>query len=205
MRPHPRLLRLATSATVDAESSGIVEDDLLLRCRSGETEAWKEIHETYFTFVYRIAKRLGTPSAELEDVCQDVFIVAFRKLASFKQGRLTTWLYRITANIVSDRHQRRRVRRALQALFVRGDEPASPSRTPDREVESREAEMLVAQILERMAPKKREVFVLYEIEGLSGERIAELVGCKLETVWTRLHYARKDFERIARKRVGPRA
>jgi RNA polymerase sigma-70 factor (ECF subfamily) len=51
-----------------------------------------------------------------------------------------------------------------------------------------------------MAPKKREVFALFELEGLTGEEIAERVGCKVDTVWTRLWHARRDFERIARKR-----
>jgi RNA polymerase sigma-70 factor (ECF subfamily) len=50
-----------------------------------------------------------------------------------------------------------------------------------------------------MGRKKREVFALYELEGCSGEEIAERVGCKLETVWTRLHYARKDFARLVKK------
>lgn len=51
-----------------------------------------------------------------------------------------------------------------------------------------------------MAPKKREVFALFELEGLSGEEIAERVGCPIDTVWTRLFHARKEFEKIARQR-----
>jgi RNA polymerase sigma-70 factor (ECF subfamily) len=170
---------------------------LVERCRAGDSPAWRELYEAHFDFVYRVSRRLGTPLEEVEDVTQEVFLVAFRKLSAFRTGRLSTWLYRICANVVSERHRKRRVRRAFQQLWGRGDEPVTPI-TPQHELESREAERTVARVLERMAPKKREVFVLYELEGMPGEAIAELVGCKVETVWTRLHYARKEFERLAR-------
>jgi len=186
--------------TVDAQVLEIPGSMALVeRCRAGDSPAWRQLYEAHFDFVYRVARRMGTPVEELDDVSQEVFLVAFRKLADFRTGRLTTWLYRICANVVSDRHRRRRVRRTFQELWGRKDEP-TVERTPDREYESREAEALVSRVLEKMAPKKREVFVLYELEGLAGEAIAELVGCKVETVWTRLHYARQEFEQLARKR-----
>lgn len=172
--------------------------DLLARCRARDASAWKAVHDEHFAFVWRVARRLGTPVDELEDVCQETFIVAFRKLDRFEGGQLTSWLYRITANVVTGRHRRRRVRRALSAALqlvpVQRVEP-----TPHDVAVAKEAAALVDSVLERMAPKKREVFALFELEGLSGEQIAEHVGCSIGTVWTRLHHARKDFERIARK------
>jgi RNA polymerase sigma-70 factor (ECF subfamily) len=54
-------------------------------------------------------------------------------------------------------------------------------------------------VLERMSPKKREVFALFELEGLSGDEISERIGVPVNTVWTRLHHARKDFLDIAKK------
>lgn len=175
--------------------------ELLARCRAGDAAAWREIYDANFEFLERICRRLGTPEAELDDVVQETFLVAFRKLRSFEGGKLSTWLYRIAANLVSGRHRRRRIRSAFQSLFGEGDEQLA--RAPDREYEAAEAQACVAQVLERMAFKKREVFALYELEGLSGEEIAERLDCKVDTVWTRLHYARKDFERIARKRGLP--
>lgn len=145
-----------------------------------------------------MCRRLGTPEAELDDVVQDTFIVAFKRLGSFEGGRFSTWLYRIAANVVSGRHRRRRVRAAFQALFGQVEEPHTEG--PESAYETKEAQASVGAVLERMSSKKREVFALYELEGLSGEEIAERIGCKVETVWTRLHYARRDFERIARKR-----
>jgi RNA polymerase sigma-70 factor (ECF subfamily) len=172
---------------------------VLMRCRAGDRLAWKTLHDAHFDFVYRVARRLGVPDHEAEDICQEVFLVAFRRLDSFGDGRFASWLYRITANVVSQRHRRARVRRFLNALVGGEHEPAAPTATPERAVEAHEIDEGVRQILERLAPKKREVFALFELEGLSGEEIASQVGCRLETVWTRLHYARREFARLARK------
>jgi RNA polymerase sigma-70 factor, ECF subfamily len=168
---------------------------------AGDAPAWRQLYDSQFEFVERICRRLGTPDGELDDVVQETFLVDFKKLGAFSEGRVSTWLYRIAANVVSSRHRRRRVRSALYALFGRSEPP--PQRAADAEYDAREAQAAVASVLERMAPKKREVFALYELEGLSGEQIAERVGCKVDTVWTRLHYARADFERIAKKRGLP--
>ena len=185
---------------MNAQALETPEDAQLLdRCRAGDGAAWRELYDAHVEFVSRTARRLGAPSADLDDVVQETFVVAYRRLSSFGAGRVTTWLYRIVANVVSSRCRRRRVRDALLSLFGLGSADRAAA-SPDRAYEAREAQDQVAEVLARMAPKKREVFALYELEGLSGEEIAERVGCKVDTVWTRLHYARQDFERIARKR-----
>jgi RNA polymerase sigma-70 factor (ECF subfamily) len=172
---------------------------ILEGCRENDEAAWRELYRAHFDFVHRVARRLGTPEAEAEDVVHDVFVVVHRKLDTFEGGRLTTWLYRITANVVSDRHRRRRVRRAFEALRVWVG--AEPDESPEQYAERRSAGRAVERVLERMSPKKREVFALFELEGLSGEEIAERVGCPVGTVWTRLHHARRDFVKIG-KRLG---
>jgi len=78
--------------------------------------------------------------------------------------------------------------------------------TPERELERRQRAALVHELIGRLPFKQREVFSLYELEELPGERIAELLGIPIGTVWTRLHHARKAFGRLASKRgleVGP--
>ena len=160
-------------------------------------EDWKAFYDAHFDFVYRTARRLGTPESEAEDVAHDVFVVVHRRLGTFRGGKVTSWLYRITANVSSAAHRRRRVRRAFEQLnvWVGADLP----QTPARSAELRSASEQVDQILERMSPKKREVFALFEVAGLAGDEIAARIGCPVNTVWTRLHHSRKEFVRIGRR------
>jgi RNA polymerase sigma-70 factor (ECF subfamily) len=153
--------------------------------------------------VHRMARRMGTPPAELDDVTQEVFANAFGKLHRFGGGNFGHWIHRICANVVNDQHRRRRVREAFR-VFWRGDSDAdseaSAGPTPEGMAARAQAEAHVAQILSRMRPKHREVFALFELEGLSGDEIAARVGCPVNTVWTRLHHARLAFVKIGRKR-----
>jgi len=174
--------------------------ELFARCRAGEERAWRELFDEHYAFVHRVARRLGTPQSEVEDACQEVFVVVFRKIGDFRHGRFPTWLYRIVANVVSDRYRRRRFREGLRELAGRVLPFAlAPAPTPEAALGQRDAEESVGRVLARMSPTKREVFALYELENLSGEEIAERVGCKVETVWTRLFYARKEFASLARE------
>ncbi len=100
--------------------------------------------------------------------------------------------------MVSDLHRRRRVREALLSLWLPREERLAAG--PDEALQSADTVRQVREVLARMAAKKREVFVLYELEGLSGEEIAQRIGCGTPTVWTRLHYARQEFRRIAAAR-----
>ena len=146
-----------------------------------------------------MASRLGADAEALEDICQEVFVVAFRKLDSFVDGRFAAWLYRIVANLVAHRHRQRRLREVLLGLLGHQLQATKVDLSPDRAVEARQHKAVVDAVLRRMGARHREVLVLFELEGLPGEQVAELCGCKLETVWSRLHYARRDFERIVRK------
>jgi RNA polymerase sigma-70 factor (ECF subfamily) len=141
------------------------------------------------------------PPAEVDDVTQNVFARAFSRLDQFKAGSFGDWIRRICANAVTDLHRSRQVRRAFAALtFRRSGEEQDPGPGPEAQAGQREAERQVGMILSSMRPKQREVFVLFELEALSGEEIAALVGCPLNTVWTRLFHARKAFVHIGRKR-----
>jgi len=130
-------------------------------------------------------------------VVHEVFIVVLKKIDQFRDGRFTTWLYRITANVVSHRHRKRRTRRALADMAQRIGLAGPP--TPEDVSSAASDARAVEQILERLSPKKRAVFALFELEGLSGEEIAEREGCPVNTVWSRLRHAREDFCRIGSK------
>lgn len=174
------------------------EMGLAQRASAGDQQALASLFNSNFSFVRSVARNLGTPDGELDDVAQETFVVAFRRIGDFHSGKLSTWLYRITANLVANRHRARRVRDAFTSFWSRTPERHVPS--PDAALEQAETQAQVGDVLARLPHKKREVFAMYELEGLSGEEIAERLGCSVDTVWSRLHYARKDFEALARKR-----
>jgi RNA polymerase sigma-70 factor (ECF subfamily) len=171
---------------------------LVARCKTGDEAACRQLYLRHARSLTRYARRLGTPPSELPDVTQEVFTKAFRNLDRFHEGQLAHWLSRICTNVVTDHHRRRRVREAFGLRMIAPTTEAADS--PEGAVVQRQAEQQVSDILARMRPKHREVFVLFELEGLSGEEIARRLGCPKATVRTRLFHARETFLRIGRQR-----
>ncbi|MEM9114347.1 MAG: RNA polymerase sigma factor [Myxococcota bacterium] len=169
------------------------ERPLLEGVQRGDAQALERLYATYHDRVLRMALHRGCPRPEAEDVMHEVFLALWRKPPAWDGMTLATWLYRVTANKVASLHRRKAVRRAF-ALAESAIKPANVS--GGASIEARNA---VEAVLSRMRPSRREVLVLFEVEGRTGPEIAELVGCRPATVWTRLHYARRDFESIARK------
>jgi RNA polymerase sigma-70 factor (ECF subfamily) len=159
------------------------------------------LYRAHAAAVARWASRLGGPTVDAEDVVHEVFMVAQRRLAEFRgDAKPTTWLYRITALTVRAHRRKARLRALLRrdVAAERGRAgPGSFQLTPVENLVERQRAELVYRALDALGEKYRSLFVLYELEGLSGEEIASLTGVKLATVWVRLHRARARFvERI---------
>jgi RNA polymerase sigma-70 factor (ECF subfamily) len=172
------------------------EEVLLARCRLGDRAALRELYERYVRMVMGMARRLGAPAAEVEDVAHDVFAAVLRDLAKVRPGALSVWLFKLTSHRVHDRHRRRRVREAFAQLWH--GSATSEADDPERALLRQDATRHVERILARMSRKKREVFALFQLEGLPGEEIAYLLGIPLETVWSRLAHGRREFNKIRR-------
>ena len=159
--------------------------------------ALEAIYRQHFAFVYRTAARLAGPGFDAEDIAQEVFLVVSRKLDTYDgRAAVTTWLCGITINVVRAARRRQRRRR----LFERGGPDVDePVRAPDS-VEVDQARRIAYQILGQLGARHREVLILSEFQELSCDEIAAVVGCKTATVWSRLHYARKEFARRLEKR-----
>jgi RNA polymerase sigma-70 factor, ECF subfamily len=170
---------------------------LLARCRMGDPAALRSLYDRHARLVMANARRLGLPRHEIEDVCQEVFSATFKNLDKLEADTLSAWFFRLTSNRVRDRFRRRRLREAFARWFGAAPPPESPDR-PDRVALRRDAERHVGRILSRMSQKKRDVFALFEIQGLSGEEIAAELQIPIDTVWTRLHHARIEFAKVGR-------
>jgi RNA polymerase sigma-70 factor (ECF subfamily) len=145
--------------------------------------------------VARWAARLGGPTVDAEDVAQEVFLIVHRQIGGWRgEARPTTWLYRITENVVRHRRRKERWRRWLggSADEVAGDRP-SPALGPLAELERKQAAALVYRALDGLPEKQRSALILFELEGATGDEIAELLGARPATVWVWLHRARAKF------------
>lgn len=162
------------------------------RC-AGDAD-FERIYQTWFHEVCRWIRARGGPESDLEDLAQEIFLVARRRLPDFDGGNLPGWLYRITAFTVSDHRRRAWFRRVVRRpRDVALEELAQPGDGPAEIAERRQAEAALQRVLARLSDRHREALVLFEIEGYSGEEIARLLEIPVATVWTRLHHARKAF------------
>jgi RNA polymerase sigma-70 factor, ECF subfamily len=140
---------------------------------------------------------LGGPSADVEDLVQEVLMVVQEQLPRF-EGRslVSTWLYRITANVLSNRRRKGRhtegSRLELQSVPDEGV-------AADEVLGAADRRRKVYAILDRMKERSRTVLVLFEIEERSGEEVAQLLGIRVETLWVWLHRARAEFLKHLRR------
>lgn len=163
--------------------------DLLHRCVAGDAAAWRRLHERYHGNALSVLRRLGVPASYLEDACQEVFVDVFHYLPRFRgEADFKTWLYRICLGRA--RAARRRAR--LWSLFsaVLPDHGGELSGQP---LDEGQASRQLAKAVARLSEAERVVFVLFELEGLSGKDIAEVIERPESTVFRRLHDARKHF------------
>jgi RNA polymerase sigma-70 factor (ECF subfamily) len=187
-RPHPR------GETREARD-GLDHHALVRRAAAGESSAFRELFERHRGDVARLVWRmLGAPS-DLDDVVQEVFVQVFRSLKDFReQAKFTTWLHRVTVNVVL-MHRRSARSRPVLTEEAPGELVADDGQPlPDEDAERRERMRAFQRLLDRLADKKRIVFVLHELEGMSPAEIADVVDAPVLTVRTRLFYARRELE-----------
>lgn len=163
---------------------------------------FRELFDAHFDFVWRTAHRLGTPEASLDDVVQEVFVVAFRRRQDFAgRSSVKTWLYGIAFNVVRA-HRRELGAKHPAAVHADPDGLADDGDRPDEWTAKREAARFVDQFLQGLNEDQRDVFVLTELEGLSAPEVAGIVGAPLNTVYSRIRLARVEFSRaVARHRA----
>ena len=178
------------------------EAELIARCCAHERAAHDEFYHRFRRQVAGNLYRVMGDRTDLDDLVQEVFVIAFRGLEKFRgDARLTTWLYRICVNVALGRIRTRKRRPAaigvddLDAAVIDPSLVERPE-TPEKSLERRQDQERVYRALETLAPKKRIVLYLHEIEGLDLKEIAYLVDSNPVTVRTRLFYARREFYRV---------
>lgn len=143
-------------------------------------------------YVWRVLRRLGVSETDVDDVCQEVFLVVHRKLGEFEgRSALRTWIYAIAVRTAADHRKRAHRRHEIVSAEV-PDAPGSDD--PLRTLQLRRARTLLDDLIGALDDDKRAVFVLFEIEQLPMQEVAEALGCPLQTAYSRLHAARAQIQ-----------
>ena len=149
------------------------ESHLVARCQAGDVEAFETLYKQHAGRIYSLASRMAGSLDEGEDLLQEIFLQAYRKLGTFKgDASVGTWLYRLALNHCLDfvRSRRAKMERVTEALDADGSiEPAAASDTPVARIDMQRA-------IERLPEGCREVFVLHDIEGFDHKEVAGMLG-----------------------------
>lgn len=190
---------------------------LLQRLRGGDTTALETLMEQHAPRVYRVAYGITQNAADTEEVVQDVFLTLFKKIHTFEErAALGSWLYRVATNAALVKRRRRRPDREVpldsllptfhpdghrmgEREFVLCDW----SRSPEAMLMSQETCETVQRAVGLLPEQYRTVLILRDIEELSNEEVAEIVGDSVAAVKSRLHRARMVLREALTRSLGP--
>jgi RNA polymerase sigma-70 factor (ECF subfamily) len=173
-------------------------EEMVSRCQQGDKAAFRHLFLKHRAEVARLVFRMVGPRVDLEDVVQEVFLQVHRSLKDFRgQSKFTTWLHRVTVNVVL-MHRRAAKSRPLLVPPQTEDVQADSRIAPDEDVARLERMRAFRRLIERLPEKKRVVFVLHELEGIAPVEISKIVGAPVLTVRTRLFYARRELAGMLR-------
>jgi RNA polymerase sigma-70 factor (ECF subfamily) len=192
--------------------------DLVERLRAGDATALEALMERYTARVYRLAYGITRNEADAQEVAQDVFLTLFRKIHTFEgRSALGSWIYRVTTNAALQKRRGQRKDRevalepplpAFDANGHRAGNPASGeadwSRTPEADLLSQEMRDILNKAMDGLPDQYRTILLLRDIEGLSNEEVAQVVGDTVPAVKSRLHRARMALRDELSRHLGPR-
>jgi RNA polymerase sigma-70 factor, ECF subfamily len=166
----------------------------MLAMRAGAAPSFEGLYQQWFRQVSRWVLALGARPADYEDVVQEVFTVAYRRLAHFDGSNVAGWLYQIARRKVRDYRRLSWVQCVLTPEASQLIDLAPDSaRGPLDALETKQRSEILSRRLEKLPPEQRAVFLLFELEGCSGHEIAERQQVPLNTVWIRLYTARRKL------------
>lgn len=186
-----------------AQGNTASEDQLLVeRVQSGDVAAFDVLVRKYRERLYGIIYNLTSNREDAADLTQDAFIKAFSSINRFKgKSAFFTWLYRIGVNTALSHLKRNRFRRFFSLEHIQDEgsnaqvlETLAAKHKSEKGALLNELQEKLNEAMQKLSPKHRTVVVLFEIEGLSHQEIADIVGCSVGTVRSRLHYAKQQLQ-----------
>jgi RNA polymerase sigma-70 factor (ECF subfamily) len=179
-------------------------DGLVARMRLGDPDAFAEFFTTYERPVYLTALAITRDPFLAEEILQDCFVKAYRARHRLRTDRSPLpWLHRVATNLCYSRIARRRmIMQPITALI--GNLVADLTSRPDQVVESREIIEVLQRAIDTLPPKQQTAVILYYLHGYSLAESAEIAGCNVGTMKSRVHYALKALRsRLPEERRAP--
>ena len=182
--------------------AGMLEADLVKRAQRGDLKAYDELVKRYQQRIYATLYHMTGNHEDANDLAQDAFIKAYAALKSFKGGStFYTWLYRIAVNKTINFLKQRKNKFHLSLNDIDFNAEHDPDlmalisdKTPTRDVALAELQKKLNEALLKLSEPHRMVVVLHDVQGLSHDEIAEIMGCNIGTVRSRLFYARQQMQ-----------
>jgi RNA polymerase sigma-70 factor (ECF subfamily) len=157
---------------------------------------FERVFSEHSAFAWRVLARHGVREADLEDVCQEVFMVVLKALPGFEgRSSIRTWIYGICRRVAANQRKRAMNRRETLAEDVESIADDGPAEAEAfAALAQKQSLELLDGLLERLPAAQREVFVLYEVEELTMREVAEALDCPLDTAFSRLYAARRTLD-----------
>jgi RNA polymerase sigma-70 factor (ECF subfamily) len=178
------------------------ERELVERARRGDSTAFSELVRRYQRKAYSVALGMLRDADDARDVSQDAFLKVHRSLSTFEgDAQFFTWLYRIVMNLCIDHLRKRRGQRIEfdETVGQEGGDPTgiSPHRIgfdPQEALKNKELRRSLMEALQKLTPAHRAILIMREVDGLSYQEMADILGCSIGTVMSRLFHARKKMQ-----------
>jgi|TARA_B110000196_G_scaffold304098_1_gene300540 RNA polymerase sigma-70 factor (ECF subfamily) len=190
-------------------SDTVSDATLVSRCQEGDYAAFDALVTKHRGRVYAMIQNMVRNEADSWDLAQEVFVKVWKALPRFEaRARFSTWMYRITHNVVYDWMRKRKMETVgelddnlLDQESIAAGALATPSRMarPDEALSQGELRTKIEAALEKLSPEHREAILLREVQGFEYKEIADVMDCSIGTVMSRLFYARKKLQSLLTK------
>jgi RNA polymerase sigma-70 factor (ECF subfamily) len=185
---------MTTSKVVSGIGTG--DRDLAARCLAGDRDAFESLYRQQVGRIYNLAYRMSAGADDADDLVQEIFLQAYRKMGSYKgESSLGTWIYRLAVNLCLDRIRSRAGKMAQVTDSIDADD-ADPVVSPGSPADANIARMDLAHAVGTLPPSYRAAFVLHDIEGYQHDEIARMLDISEGSSKSLLHKARMKLRKV---------
>jgi len=195
-----------SQANIGDEKDEIDDAILVAQAQAGDYQAFDKLVTRHRGKVYAMIMNMVKNDADAWDLAQDAFIKAWKALPKFEnRAKFSTWLFRISHNMVYDKMRKKKIQSEgelddqlldmNQVDMTAATAPRLEPR-PDEALAGKELQERINEALSKISPEHSETIILREVQGMDYKEIAEVMGCTLGTVMSRLFYARKKLQTL---------